>query len=87
MSQHFQEGDNIRYAQSKDGRTKYIYCFNFPGQSLSLKQIPISKKAKLQMLGNGAKLKWKQTGDGVEIRVPEKLKSATDYVWVIKVSE
>jgi len=32
------------------------------------------------------KLNWKQTTDGIEISVPEDLKSVSNHVWVIKVN-
>lgn len=81
----FSEGNSIRYTQSKDGKTQYIFLFDFPTDKLLLTKIVFSKKTKLQLLGSKSKLTWKQQEGGVEINIPAELKSATDYVWVIKV--
>ncbi len=86
MYKVFKEGDSIRYTQSKDGKTKYIFLFGFPKEKLSLSEIALSKKSVLQMLGSTKKLIWKQNGNKVEIEVPASLKKVTDYVWVIKVT-
>lgn len=86
MYKVFKEGDSIRYTQSKDGKTKYIFLFGFPKEKLSLSEISLSKKSVLQLLGSTKKLAWKQNGNKVEIDVPTSLKKVTDYVWVIKVT-
>jgi hypothetical protein len=59
----------------------------FPENNIVLKDITLDKKSKLQMIGSKNKLKWKQTDDGIEISVPENLKSLSNHVWVIKVNE
>ncbi|TDE28482.1 alpha-L-fucosidase [Flavobacterium ranwuense] len=82
----FGEGEKIRYTQTKNGDTKYIFLFDFPKEKQLLTKIPFSKNTKLQLLGSKSNLSWKQKGDTVEVNVPASLKSVTDYVWVIKVS-
>jgi alpha-L-fucosidase len=81
----FGEGENIRFTQSKDGKTKYIFLFNFPESNITLSKIPLAKNDKIQMLGNNKDLSWKQTEKGVEIIIPASLKTITDHVWVLKV--
>ena len=87
MYKVFGEGDNIRYTQTKDAKTKFIFLMQFPENNIVLKDITLDKKSKLQMIGSKNKLKWKQTDDGIEISVPENLKSLSNHVWVIKVNE
>jgi alpha-L-fucosidase len=82
----FSEGESIRYTQSKDGNTKYIFLFNYPEAKQLLTKIKFSKKTKLQLLGSKSKLSWKQVENCVEINLPDSLKSVTDFVWVIKVT-
>jgi alpha-L-fucosidase len=82
----FKEGESIRYTQSKDGNTQYIFLFDFPEAKLLLSKIPFSKNTQLRLLGAKNKLSWKQQENGVEIAVPVSLKAVTDHVWVIKVS-
>ncbi len=83
----FEEGENIRFTQSKDGKTQYVFLFNFPGEKITLAKLPFSKKTTVTMLGSGKKLQWKQTANGVTITIPAALKQTTDYVWVLKVQQ
>lgn len=85
MYSSYNEGDSIRYTQSKDGKTQYIFMFEFPKERIKLSKIVFSKKAKLQLLGSDKKISWKQIGQGVEIVIPNALKTVTNHVWVIRV--
>ena len=82
----FKEGDSIRFTQSKDGKTKYIFLFTFPGSRLLLTKMPFGKNATLRMLGSNTKLAWKQTAAGVEISIPAALQAASQHVWVFKLT-
>jgi len=79
------EGTSIRFTQSKDGKTRYIFLFNFPEGKLELTKFAFIKSAKFQMLGTNKQLSWRQKAQGVEIDIPLSLKKASKYVWVIKV--
>jgi alpha-L-fucosidase len=87
MYTSFSEGDAVRFTQSKDGKTKFIFLFDFPDSKVQLSKIKCAKNAKLQLLGSKSKLSWKQTGKVLEISLPASMKKVTDYVWVIKVTE
>jgi alpha-L-fucosidase len=87
MFKQFGEGGGIRFTQSKDGSTHYIFLFDFPEEKLVLTKIPFSKKAKLQLLGSTKSLRWKATKQGVEIAVPRSLKNLSNHVWVLKVQQ
>jgi alpha-L-fucosidase len=87
MAKVFGEGDDVRYTQSKDGKTQYIFLFNFPEDKVVLNKISLLKNSKLQLLGSKRKINWKKTSDGVEIKIPPSEKAVTDYVWVIKVQQ
>jgi alpha-L-fucosidase len=80
----FGEGDNIRFTESKDGKTKYIFLFDLPTGKLVLSKIDFPKNAKLQMLGTTKSLKWKTKENKIEIEIPASLKAAGNYVWVLK---
>lgn len=82
----FGEGKKIRYTQTKNKDTKYIFLFDFPKEKQLLAKIPFSKNTKLQLLGSKSNLSWKQKGDAVEVNIPASLKLVTDHVWVIKVT-
>jgi alpha-L-fucosidase len=81
----FGEGNNIRFTQTKDGRTKYIFLFNFPEQHLLLTKIAISKGQRLSMLGSAKKISYSQTANSLEIKLSKELKAASNHVWVLKV--
>ena len=85
MFSFFGEGDKIRFTQSKDGKTKYIFLFDFPQDKIVLTKFPLVKGQTVEMLGTDKKLSWKQTGQGIEISTPVALKSITNHVWVLKV--
>ncbi|MBC7508312.1 MAG: alpha-L-fucosidase [Ferruginibacter sp.] len=82
----FGEGEKIRFTQSKDGHTKYIFLFDFPMDKLLLTKIAFQKNTTLQLLGSTFKLFWKQKENAVEVTMPASLKAITNHVWVIKVS-
>ena len=83
----FGEGDKIRFTRSKDGNTRYVFLFDFPSGKISLADFSLSKKSTVQMLGSNRKLPWKQTGNRVEIFIPQSFRSLTDHVWVLKIKD
>ncbi len=87
MYKVFKEGDNIRYTQSKDGKTKFIFLFDFPMDKVTISEMVFSKNARLHLLGSKQQLKWMVKNGKTEIVIPGGLKKVTDHVWVIKVSE
>ncbi len=84
---NFSEGSNIRFTQSKDGKTQFIFLFDFPEQTVTIHKLPFAKKAVVQLLGSNKKLQWKNKEGAVEIKIPAALKTVTDYVWVLKVEQ
>ncbi len=87
MFSSFSEGEGIRFTQSKDGKIKFIYLFDYPSAGVLISKMPFSKKTKLQLLGSKSKIKWKQTEKGVQILLPADLKKSSEHVWVLKVTE
>ena len=82
----FGEGESVRFTRSKDGKTRYIFLFDFPKEKVSLLKIRFTKNTKLQLLGSKTKISWSQSGDNVEFTIPESAKLASNHVWVIKVN-
>jgi len=83
----FNDGENVRYTRSKDGKTLYVCLFNFPKEDLVLTKTTLTKDAKIIMLGSGKNLKWKTTAQGVSISLPAELEAAGKHVWVLKISQ
>jgi alpha-L-fucosidase len=87
MYKVFGEGDNIRFTQSKDGKTQYIFLFSFPADKLVLSKMQVPKNTSIQMLGSSTRLKWKTDDDKLEVSVPHSLKDVSKYVWVLKLHQ
>lgn len=85
MYKVFNEGDKIRFTQSKDGHTQFIFLLDFPKEKLALTKIKPGSTAKISLLGSNQKINWKSTADGMEITLPPALEAASKYVWVLKV--
>jgi alpha-L-fucosidase len=84
----FGENDNIHFTQSKDKKTRFIFLSVFPADGkLIVNKMPFEKNAKVRLLGTDKNLKWKKTSEGIEINIPENMKKASNYVWVLKVQE
>lgn len=85
MYKVFGEGKDIRFTQSKDGRTQYVFLFNFPKDKVVLTELSFSKNPKVQLLGSTETITWKHGDRGIEINIPLAAKSASNHVWVLKV--
>lgn len=81
----FGEGENIRFTQSKDGKTLNIFLFNYPQGNIHIKNVSLNAKSTVKLIGSSQKLKWKAAGEAVDIFLPASLKSVTDHVWVLQV--
>ncbi|HNA94158.1 MAG TPA: alpha-L-fucosidase, partial [Saprospiraceae bacterium] len=87
MYKVFGEGENIRFTQSKDGKTIYVFLLEIPDEKLLLQKLNPSKNAKITMLGSKQRLKWKSDANGTEIRLPITVVNIGKYARVLKVSE
>jgi alpha-L-fucosidase len=86
MNKSFNEGETIRFTKSKDGKTQYVFLFDYPKDGIvDISKIDIPEKSKLTLLGSDKNLKWKRTAKGVQVLLPSSLRSASEHVWTIKV--
>lgn len=85
--QVFGEGNDIRFTQSKDGKTRYIFLLNTVPKNLVVSKMPFAKGATVQLLGSPRKLGWKQGQQGVEISLPATLQKSRNEVRVLKVQQ
>lgn len=81
----FSEGDHVRFTQSKDKHTQYIFLFEAPSGNLTLGKIPFAKTTRISLLGSAAKIGWKPVSEGVQITFPAGADRAGKHVWVLKV--
>ncbi len=66
------EGE-VRYTRSKDAKTAYAICKQWPGRSLTLKALRAEDGAKISLLGIDEPLKWKQDERALTISLPDAL--------------
>jgi alpha-L-fucosidase len=80
-------GQDIRYTTK--GRTLYAIALDWPGAELKVRSLgtngPLKgrKIRRITMLGNQAKLKWKQTGDSLTVISPAR--GSGEFAFVYKV--
>lgn len=85
MYKAFGEGKDIRFTQSKDGKTQYIFLFNYPTTSINLKKLQLPRGSKLSLLGSGQKIAYKSGNQGTEIQLPKQAPGR--HVWVLKAQQ
>jgi alpha-L-fucosidase len=73
----WKEGDNVRFTRTKDDKTVYAFCFNFPNKELVLKTVKPKAGATITLLGEKPqKLTWTYDANkGLVIKVPTSLKA------------
>jgi len=81
----FGEGDNIRYTQSKDGKTKYVFVFDAKAATVELKKLILNKNSRIEMLGCNQKIKFTNQNNVVNILLPSDKEKYSQYVWVLKI--
>jgi alpha-L-fucosidase len=85
------QGDSLRFTQSKDG--KYVYAIHkgWPGKEMVIKNLWLDQSAHIQLLGSGQELHWKNVEtDGGEliVEIPESLKNSIPsggYAYTLKI--
>ncbi len=64
------EGADIRFTQTKDYKAVYAFVLKWPGEKLLLRSIRPAGDTEIRMLGTDERLKWTQSGVGVEVQIP-----------------
>lgn len=74
---------------TQKGRDLYVIHHGWPEDPLVLKDLPIRKPSTIAMLGLEKTVKWKMTGNSLEIKVPEITLAETPcrYAYVFKLSD
>jgi alpha-L-fucosidase len=68
-----EEGGNLRYTRSRDGKTVYAIRLGWPGSELRLSSVPVPAGSKITLLGSSVPLAWTQENGAVRIELPEAL--------------
>ena len=88
---HWQEGDDVRFTLSGDGRSLYAIALRRPGAVLHLSCIKPGKDCQVNMPGAADLLPWhSDSGGGITIETPQRLLDETECsgcaAWVFKIS-
>ena len=87
---YFKEGENIRFTQSKNNNTIFIFLFDWPKSSLKLAALANMKVKSVKMLGYSKNIKTEKTTDGFIIHLPKEMndvnKRPSKYANVLKVN-
>jgi len=84
----FSENDHVHFTESKDKKTKFIFLSGFPDSGkVLITKMSFEKNTQVRMLGSNKNLSWKKTSAGIAINIPSNLKTASSYVWVLKIQE
>jgi len=64
--------EDIRFTQTKDGKTLYAIALGAPTGAVKIKTLAGEKIGSISLLGSDAKLEWKQEADALVIQPPAK---------------
>lgn len=65
---NFSDGEHVRYTQSKDGNTIYVFLFDMHEAHVLLKNFAKEKKPDFRFLRSGKKLHYSATADGLLLK-------------------
>lgn len=67
----WKEGDNIRFTRSKDNKTVYAFCYEWPGEKFIIHSVKPRKRSHIYLFGHPKKLEWQyDTAKGLVINLP-----------------
>ena len=80
------EGEELRYTQSKDGRTVFAIALRWPGTELTLRSVSATQGMAVTLLGHEGNLEWSQGTEGLRIELPPGSMGASSHAWVFALS-
>ncbi len=85
MFSTYGEADKIRFTQTKNENTKYIFLFESPDENVLISKMPFNPDTKVKLLGTNQLIHWVQKSNGVVLLFPKNKVNKAKYVWVLKV--
>jgi alpha-L-fucosidase len=80
---------DIRFTRSKDNKVVYAIALGWPAGEFVVQSLGTANAAKVgrvELLGTGEKLRWRQASDGLHVELPKTYKPAVNYAAALKVS-
>ena len=81
----FGEGENLRFTQSKDSSSLFVFALEWPGEVLSVQSVPVNPGSDIVMLGADDTLRWSQDETGLHIQVPRELRNVSKHAWTFRI--
>ena len=82
---------DIRFTRNKTNTIIYAMALGWPSDSIVIKSLGISaatspgRIARVELIGSGAPVKWKQLTDGLHVELPKGYRPKVDYAASLKV--
>jgi alpha-L-fucosidase len=83
---------DIRFTRSKDERVVYAIALGWPAAEFVVASLGTSsstspgKVERVELLGTGEKVRWRQAADGLRVTLPVGYKPAVDFAAALKIS-
>ena len=68
-----EQGKNLRFTQSRDGKTLYAVHLGRPGREIEIRGLSVLPDSKVFLLASDEPLRWKSEGDLLKIEMPQAL--------------
>ena len=84
--------EDIRFTRNKANNVVYALVLGWPEGPTVVRALGLAastqpgKIAKVELLGTGAKVNWKQLPDGLRVELPKQYRPAVDYAAALKVN-
>ena len=83
---------DIRFTRSKDNKTVYALVLGWPAAEFPITSLGTSnatqpgKIERVELIGTGARVRWRQTPEALRVELPKDYKPAVDYAAALKVT-
>jgi alpha-L-fucosidase len=83
---------DIRFTRNKANNVVYAMVLGWPAEPIVVQSLGLSastqpgKIARVELIGTGERLNWKQTGEGLRIELPRQYRPGVDYAAALKVT-
>jgi alpha-L-fucosidase len=83
---------DIRFTRNKANNVVYAIVLGWPTEAVVVQSLGLSaatqpgKITRVELIGTGEKLNWKQTGEGLRVELPRAYRPAVDYAASLKVT-
>lgn len=83
---------DIRFTRNKANNVVYAIVLGWPAEPIVVQSLGLSAStqpgriARVELIGTGERLNWKQTGEGLRVELPRQYRPAVDYAAALKVT-